>query len=178
MALRPYEFLLKHLTTNHLHNLKNVMAHSTAAADSKNLGVSLAHGTEESMHTARVLKLQNTKTANNSSRGGDRNDEYLIPGLEPEEALDVRDDGGAELLGGGGGLDLVDHGERGGLEAPPRVGGDGRGVRVRRHGLGHRRALADVHHGHPRERAASRLLASSPELQEEAGDAGTAAVGP
>ena len=106
----------------------------------------------------RAFKLQNTETANDCSREGYRNDEYLIPGLEPEDALDVLDDGSAELLGGGGGLDLVYHGERGGLEAPPRVRGHGRGVRVRRHGLGHQRALADVHHGHPRERAASRLL--------------------
>lgn len=146
----------------------------------------------------RAFKLQNTETANNCSRGGEQN-EYLIPGLHPEEALDVLDDSGAEVLGGGGGLDLVDHGERGGLEAPPRVRGDGRGVRVRRHGLGHRRALADVHHGRRRERkraASCSPLACSPEQEEtppprsrwrrrrqaaaggEAGDAGTAAVGP
>jgi len=109
--------------------------------------------------------------------------EYLIPGLEPEEALDVLDDGSAELLGGGGGLDLVDHSERGGLEAPPRVRGHGRGVRVRRHGLGHRRALADVHHGHPREReplaacffpGAGGGAAKQP--LEEGGDARTAAA--
>ena len=90
--------------------------------------------------------------------------EYLIPGLEPEEALDVLDDGGAELLGGGGGLDLVDHGERGGLEAPPRVRGDGRGVRVRRHGLGHGRALTDVHHGHCRRNMVGSLPRGMPKV--------------
>jgi hypothetical protein len=58
---------------------------------------------------------------------------------------------------------------------------------VRRHGLGHRRALADVHHRHPREReplAACFFFAgaggggAAKQPQEEAGDAGTAAVGP
>lgn len=65
-----------------------------------------------------------------------------------QEALDVVDDGGAEVLGGGAGLDRVQYAERGALEAPPGVAGDRRGVRVRRRGLGHRRVrVDDVHHG-------------------------------
>ena len=47
MALKLYVFLLKHLN-NHLHNLKNVMSHSTTDTDNENLGVSLAHAIEES----------------------------------------------------------------------------------------------------------------------------------
>jgi len=48
MALKLYVFLLKHLN-NHLHNLKNVMSHSTTDTDNENPGVSLAHAIEESM---------------------------------------------------------------------------------------------------------------------------------
>lgn len=41
-----------------------------------------------------------------------------------------------EVFGGDGGLDLVHHDERGGLEAPPGVRRNGRGVRVCRHDSG------------------------------------------
>ncbi|KAJ1278639.1 hypothetical protein BS78_04G094200 [Paspalum vaginatum] len=53
---------------------------------------------------------------------------YPVPGVEPQEALDVVDDSGAEVLGGDGGLDPVHDGA---LEAAPGVRGDGRGVRAR-----------------------------------------------
>jgi hypothetical protein len=74
-------------------------------------------------------------------------DGNLTPGVEPDEALKVVNNGGAEVLGGGGRLDPVHHSESGILEAPPSFRGDGRGVRVRR------QVLVDVHHGRRSQRS-------------------------
>jgi hypothetical protein len=94
------------------------------------------------MHKETVSEVQKTNASKQCSVECN-----LTSGMEPEEALEVVNDCGAEVLRGDGGLDPVQHSKRGILEAPPSFRRDGRGLWVRRRGLEHRRAVIDVHHG-------------------------------